>query len=128
LYSYTIRIVPLSRLTLFVSLWNVNIKQFLRNLSIFFAIVSSRNWRSTATVCCHAWLRCYQIFLHRHWCVHHNYSWQLITRDRILMQLHIFFLQPESMLVWIYVCITSFLKFWTWFDGAYKCIFCLFYE
>jgi hypothetical protein len=52
----------------------------------------------------------------------------IITRDRILMQMHISFLQPESILVWIYVWISSFLKFWTWFDGAYKCIFYLFYE
>jgi hypothetical protein len=27
----------------------------------------------------------------------------IITRDRILMQMHISFLQPESILVWIYV-------------------------
>jgi hypothetical protein len=49
----------------------------------------------------------------------------VITRDRILTQMHISFLQPKSTL---YVWITSFLKFQTWFDGVYKCIFCLFYE
>jgi hypothetical protein len=52
----------------------------------------------------------------------------LITRDQILMQMHIPFLQPKSTLNWIHVCITSFLKFQIQFDGAYKCIFCLFYE
>jgi hypothetical protein len=35
----------------------------------------------------------------------------VITRDRIVMQKHIYFLQPKSMFIWIYIWITSFLKF-----------------
>jgi hypothetical protein len=35
----------------------------------------------------------------------------IITKHRILMRMHISFLQPKRMLIWLYVWITSFLNF-----------------
>jgi hypothetical protein len=48
----------------------------------------------------------------------------VMTRDQIIMQMHISFLQPKSMPIWIYVRITSFLKSQTRFYVHIKYFAC----